>query len=695
MDQHQRTEAIHVLDLKYRGAMHQTDLIVKDEEARRLKLRVIVLRDEVAALRDQLAEKDDRISNLSQQYEDIRTQLDRMNQTCQDQADQLRSQARQYSDLKAELLSLNNMSDDSTKIIAEKLALSRELAVLKPEIDHLRSQVSHQKDVLAEKLALERQLKSLETELANEKRAVEKAIQRQQSEGNQAGEQLQERVADLEKKLAAEKKASQKAKKAQEKGQSDAEEELRKEVADLEKRLAAEQRASDTAKKTHQKVQSDTEAELRQQVADLEKKLADEKRAAQKAKRSQDSEENGLQAGVQEKVQELEEKLASEAREAERARKSSEKEVATANDQVEMLTQRVEEFKNKLKETRAELKGVRAELSEAQSAPVRTTTTTVPLKDNEAKKPLSKAKAGKKRGANEISVDEMMMDTPGHTEGRTKRPLKKRGVDFTSVGEKSTFSITPFLEKSNTINLAETIEEEDEEPSILMGKGDPGAPIVEPEAETNDDIPATTVEKPAKSVAKALKATKVKATDPTQKKARGRPKAQALTESSPNSNVPSAASTRRSPRSKSASLEQVVEEPEEPPRNENIPTETTGTKKSGEFKVNPASNSTATDTADTNNASSEIPEPKKKKRKLLGTTNKGTLFDKDEDAGETEAAVAPKAAPTAAGAKRKPVGLKASAQKGPISSLAKNAFGGKAFSPLKRDRRGVNASFLA
>lgn len=80
--------------------MHQTDLIVKDEEARRLKLRVIVLRDEVAVLRDQLAEKDDRISNLSQQYDDISAQLGRMNQTCQEQADQLRLQAKQQSDLK-------------------------------------------------------------------------------------------------------------------------------------------------------------------------------------------------------------------------------------------------------------------------------------------------------------------------------------------------------------------------------------------------------------------------------------------------------------------------------------------------------------------------------------------------------------------------------------------------------------------
>lgn len=587
------------------------------------------------------------------------------------------------------------MSNDSTKILTEKLALSRELAVLKPEIEHLRSQVSHQKDVLAEKLALQRQLSSLETELANEKRAAEKTTQRQESEDNQVSEELQQRVTDLEKQLAAEKKASQKAKKAQEKGQTDTAEELRQQVADLGKKLAAEQKASETARKTHQKVQSDAEAELRQQVADLEKKLANEKRAAQKAKRSQDSDEKESQSELQQKVQELEEKLVSEAREAERARKASEKEAATANDQVEMLTQRVEEFKNKLKETRAELKEVRAELSQAQSVPARTTTTTtVPLKDNESKRPLSKAKAGKKRGANEITVDEMMMDTPGHVEGRNKRPLKKRGVDFTTVGEKSTFSITPFLEKSNTINLAETIEEEDEEPSILIGKGDPGAPIVEPEPETTEDIPLVTEQKPPKSVAKALKATKPKAADTTQKKARGRPKAQALKESSPNTDVPSATNTRTSPQIKSSPLEQVVEEPEESARDENIPATTiTGAKKSGESKAKSASNSTATTAVDTGDASLENPEPKKKKRKLLGTTNKGTLFDKDEDAGEAEPMAAPKTAAAAGGGKRKPVGLKAS--KGPVSSLAKNAFGGKAFSPLKRDRRGVNASFLA
>lgn len=96
----QRTEEIHVLDMEYQDTMHQTDLVVKDEEARRLKLRVMVLRDEVATLRDQLADKDSKIHKLSQQYEDKRVQLDHMNQTCINQETQMRSQARQQSELK-------------------------------------------------------------------------------------------------------------------------------------------------------------------------------------------------------------------------------------------------------------------------------------------------------------------------------------------------------------------------------------------------------------------------------------------------------------------------------------------------------------------------------------------------------------------------------------------------------------------
>lgn len=93
-------EAIHLLDKQYQDTMHRTDIVVKDEEARRLKLRVMVLRDEAGALRDQLADKDSKIRKLSQQHEDLCVQLERVNQTCANQESQLRSQARQQAELK-------------------------------------------------------------------------------------------------------------------------------------------------------------------------------------------------------------------------------------------------------------------------------------------------------------------------------------------------------------------------------------------------------------------------------------------------------------------------------------------------------------------------------------------------------------------------------------------------------------------
>ncbi|KAK7746491.1 hypothetical protein SLS53_002450 [Cytospora paraplurivora] len=581
------------------------------------------------------------------------------------------------------------MSDDSSKILAEKLALSRELALLKPEIDHLRSQIDHQKDVLAEKLALERQLNSLEVELANAKRANQKALQRQESRDNEAEEELQRRVSELEKNLAAEHKAFETAKENQEK-QSKTEEELRQQIADLETKLEKERKTSEKTGKTQGKVQSDTEEELRKRVADLEKKLAEAKRTAQKAKRSQDSDEEGAQGGWQEKVREIEEQLATQTLEAEQAQKLSQKEAVEARDQIDMLTQRVEDFKKKLKETRAELKQVRTELTEARTAKLRgTTTTTVPLKDDEAKKrPVPKTKVTKKRQANEVSVDEMMLDTPGHEEGRAKRAHKKRGIEVAAVGEKSTFSITPFLEKSNTISLQETIEEEYEEPSVLAGKGDPAAPIIEPEAEPMEDIPAPAVAKDsAKAIAKALKTSKSKTAAPGQKKPRGRPKADTVGDALSSRKQTSAAAAADT--STSASPEEAAEEPKEQAGKENASTGPVNatTKKTLQPKVKPAS------TSDTRAAISDAPEPKKKKRKLLGTTAKGTLFDQDEDAEEAAAAAAAITTASAAGIKRKT--MKSSAQKGPVSSLAKGAFGGKAFSPLKRERRGVGASFLA
>ena len=68
---------------------------------------------------------------------------------------------------------------DSTKLLTEKLALSRELSSLKPEVDHLRSQATLHQPLLADKLSLQRQLSAIQVDLETEKRSVQRAQDRE------------------------------------------------------------------------------------------------------------------------------------------------------------------------------------------------------------------------------------------------------------------------------------------------------------------------------------------------------------------------------------------------------------------------------------------------------------------------------------------------------------------------------------
>jgi 21S rRNA (uridine2791-2'-O)-methyltransferase len=91
---------MHDLDLKYRRTAHECDLLVKDEEARRLKLRSMVLRDETSGLKDHLAQRDVRIKELVEQVDDVRGQLDGAQEKSRRQDKLMQSQAREIANLK-------------------------------------------------------------------------------------------------------------------------------------------------------------------------------------------------------------------------------------------------------------------------------------------------------------------------------------------------------------------------------------------------------------------------------------------------------------------------------------------------------------------------------------------------------------------------------------------------------------------
>ncbi len=84
----------------YQATTHQSDLLVKDEDARRLKVRIGMLQDDNAALKDKVGLKDTRIHHLVLECDDLRIQLDSTAERHRRLEDQLRIQAREHAKLK-------------------------------------------------------------------------------------------------------------------------------------------------------------------------------------------------------------------------------------------------------------------------------------------------------------------------------------------------------------------------------------------------------------------------------------------------------------------------------------------------------------------------------------------------------------------------------------------------------------------
>ncbi|KAK4126738.1 hypothetical protein N657DRAFT_687157 [Parathielavia appendiculata] len=662
MGSEERNEMLHTLDMRYRRTLHRCDLVVKDEEARRLKLRSIILRDEASALKDQLAQRDARIKQLVDQVDDVRSQLGGALEKSRRQDKLMQSQAREITNLKEELSAINAVSQDSARFLSEKLALSRELAVLKPELEHLRSQLTHQKDVLAEKLALERQLNTLEVELANEKRAAQKADQKQERE-------------------------------------SRVEEELRNQVRDLQDELAKEKRLAEKNRKTKETKESKVEGELqslREQLAAAEEELAAEKRKAEQAE-NEASETSAAEEELEQlraALAEARKALAHEKKVMEKLRKENEQAQVDAEERQQAMGDKVDRLRSKLRDTQEELKKCRAELEKAQARTVTVSsaaTTTVPLKSAPGAKPNAK----KKRSADEMSVDDKVLLTPGNMDDRPKRPLKKRGFDLSMVGGKSEFSITPFLNKTANLDGSPKPSSDDATPSgPVQFRAAEQAIATTPPAEPASEEPPTANSSAAKPTTKLV-----------EKRPRGRPRTKPLAGSAASKKnliVPKRKGPHIEP-----TLENVAEEPDDEGDSANHDQENVSASGgSATAKSTAASTTTASTTSAISSVIPEKAEPKKKKRKLLGT-NTSTLFDGAEDEGErvkpAAGAAVSAAAGAAAGVKRPAVkvgfgtgaGVGKGMAAGRFGAGIKNAFVGTTFSPLKRDKRGAGASFLA
>lgn len=493
-----------------------------------------------------------------------------------------------------ELESLNNTAQDSTKVLAEKLALSREIAQLKPELEHLRSQLAHQQTVLAEKLSLERQLNSAEVELAAERRARLQSAEKHELERADGDETKQK-------------------------------------LKYFETRLAVETRESER---------------LRQELA-----------SAQDDSRSQE-ERTAADAELQAKVKELEKLLATEKNEAKRAKKEAEVALSELQAQNENLESRVDSLKTKLRSTQSELKGSKAELEAMREAHATN------LK-GASRAPGPDHHATKKRRAVDLGAEDITTEATNDGDWKSRRPAKKRGLDQTLLGEKSTFSITPFLNRTKGVNVDASVDEDAEEDEADVSHIPHAETVRRAEAEAVDAV---------KDVERAL-VSATSGAEGKQGKARGRPK-KALASTSPN--IPPRAVARPDKMKKAARnvavLTQVTEESTE------VEAPAAGTVSAAHDVSDPSLDASVENGAV--KPAVRVLE-KKKKRKLIGDSSK-TIFD-EEDAEPVDLPV------------KRSNQIKlgpGKILKNPKLGMARKAFAGAAFSPLKKDRRGVGASFL-
>lgn len=94
---------IHELELLRQEALHKTESITRDEEARLLQLRLLTMRDENADLRDKIGERDFKIRIMTRDTDLLRLELDGSKQTIRGQNTRLKKQDIDMASLKVRI----------------------------------------------------------------------------------------------------------------------------------------------------------------------------------------------------------------------------------------------------------------------------------------------------------------------------------------------------------------------------------------------------------------------------------------------------------------------------------------------------------------------------------------------------------------------------------------------------------------
>ncbi|RDW57995.1 hypothetical protein BP6252_13406 [Coleophoma cylindrospora] len=659
----------------------QAELTVKDEAARRLRVQTLLLEHENEDLGDQLIQRGTLVDQLHYANEDVHRRLGAAEERLQNNLSEMRLQSKETRGLKIELSNLHVEYANTKQALAEKVALSRENSSLRQELEHFRSQVLSQQTTLSEKLDLERQVKSLEVQLAldkKENRALKKKVMPRSpapvSVSLDYDDGLPAKTERLETALAHEKQLSEilcnqltadgKEKAAAFLVSLDEIEpenglEICRRAVILQRDLAREIEDLEQARSQVKGLEKKLEKERERRQA-LERKCAEKQQQIEALQNSASVEQNHQAAAAQRQATDMEKKIADMETKMEdmeqlqhqlnelKERLLQEKhDLKASKSRNNVLESKLEQRSTELKTTKGQLKKIESELRQVQSAAilVPAPTVNIPTAKNQRKRPA-------------VAMQESDPIGTPDAGARGRRPANRKGrMEQMVAGEKSMFSITPFLNR--TVNMsantmpAESHESNENEPETEVAldnvQSSPSG------ARSKGDEKEEPV--PAKSRPKAQRQM-IEQEEPREKKG--------LTEATVTSGNKKPA-LKKPPRTVKP-LAKVTEEDSENEEN-SLPTKAQDgvqTKEQGMV--------------------AEEKELKKKKRKLLGGGGR-TLFD-DDDGELTKRPLKSSLASSKLSGKgglAGPKGLRGGLQ---------NANGFGAFSPLKKDRRGVGASFL-
>ncbi|KAI1007834.1 hypothetical protein K3495_g404 [Podosphaera aphanis] len=374
---------------KWIRCLYEEDSLAQEEEHRRLRVKILILENKNIDLRRNLALGNNRIEHTQNECRDLRKQLVEVGDGVTGHKAALKNKDKEIQSLKSQLTSLDGITADTSNLVAEKLALSRELANIKPEVHHLQAQVSQHQNILAEKLELERQIGVLKIELESERestRQVFKSVVRTLTD-------YQSQLETLRRELGKEKREKVAF-------QIEMESNHQLEVENLKKELAHE-------RQQREKLTKESEIEAQNQLDELRHGFLREKESMEKS------------------LEEVSRNL-----------KLSETRRSVLEKKVDELWENLVASKDQLKFCELELGQARECVVTSNSAPAREVTLAknARVHDNQDK-------------SNNVTVSPPV---GGATRGT--RTYKKRGeFEQASVGEKSLFSITPFLNRTANI----------------------------------------------------------------------------------------------------------------------------------------------------------------------------------------------------------------------------------------------------